>query len=53
MADISGDTIPANFEFVMAVVVASFFVHNVYMALSVGSARRKWASGLPAWICCT
>lgn len=38
-------TIPAYFELVMAVVVASYLVHSVYMSLAVGKARRTWASG--------
>lgn len=38
-------SIPAYFELVMAVVVASYLVHSVYMSLAVGKARRTWASG--------
>ena len=47
-ATMAAVAIPANFEAVMAVVAASFFVHHIFMAFSVGSARRKCVTSLPS-----
>eukprot|EP00892_Ulva_mutabilis_P005412 jgi/Ulvmu1/3242/UM150_0015.1 len=39
--------VPANFEAVMAVVVASFFLHHIFMAFSVGKARKQFGVKYP------